>query len=416
MMKRILCLLLAAVLLLGLCACGGQGGKTGTSDEEILAARRDKVVAQMQKTATFLWRAQEDITYSIRYDDMLIDEALKVSPKKTISIKAGQVYQGLPYSHAAGNLTTFQAFASEPDEKGVSTVSGLTWEYLNGTSAYMSRISTDCSGAVYMALSTVAATPEMVGTQYMTEGHGYLKVGEYETADPNENIDTNKDCEDNGPRVMLDAYAQLQKADAIVRRRNGVGHVMLITSVNVVLTEEGKVSGRDSTVTVTHQTNGKLQDNAYYYNEELGENVYYCFGVDDEYTFAELYADGYLPITCKELIDASAPEVDTTVIDSETEFTKDTICKGTLTSQLLITAVNVTITDANGAVVQEATCFARRGERLVFKLERIATDMPEIMIGKIDPDALAAGNYHCTMTCVQANDTVTTVRDFDFTV
>lgn len=414
-MGRILRLLLAAVMLLGLCACGGEGGNTDKSDEEILAARRDKVEAYMRKMGTFLWRAQEDITYSIRYDNLFIDEVLEKYPKNTVHIKAGRVYQGIPYTHGGGNLATFQDFASQPDEKGISTVSGLTWNPLNGNSEF-ARISTDCSGAVCLAWNQVATSHTLNGTQQMTENNGYLKVGEYTTADPNENIDTSKDCEDNGTQTMYAAYAKLQKADAIVRRKDGSGHVMLITSVNVVLNDEGKVSGRDSTVTVLHQTNGKLQDGEYYFNEELGENVYYCFGIDDEFTFSQLFTKGYLPVTCKELIDASVPEVNTAITDSETEFTKDTICKGTLKSQMMMTGVTITITDAEGKALQQATCYMDRLSELEFHLDRFLTEPAELMRGKLDLEALAAGNYHCTMTCEMGNDETVTVRDFDFTV
>lgn len=417
MTKRILTLVLALILLLSLCACDTQPAETNNPDAEILAQRRDIAEKYMREMGTFLWRSTEDVSYSIRYDNLTLEEAQKESPDKIITIKAGQIYQGLPYTHAAGDLTTFQDFAAAADDKGVSQISGLRGELLNGNYQF-ARLSTDCSGAVCLAWNQIGNSFVLDGTKIMTEGNGFLKVGEYKTTDPMENIDTNADCELNGPQTMYEAYSQLQKADAIVRRKDGSGHVMLITGLNVVRNEEGKISGRDSTVTVLHQTNGTMQDFDKYYSEELGEYVFRCFGIDEEFTFSELYTKGYLPITCKELIDASVPAVTDAVTDSlaGTTFTKDTICTGKFSSQMEITSVTVTIADASGKALQEATCYVNRLTELEFDLSRVLTEPVELMNGTLDLEGLEAGTYHCTTTCRTSNGTVHTMRDFDFTV
>ena len=115
------------------------------------------------------------------------------------------------------------------------------------------------------------------------------------------------------------------------------------------------------------------------------------------------------------MIDPSPlPEKDIT--DSQTEFNKDTLLTGTLSSQWFIDMVTVTITDGEGKTIQEATAFSSRGYNKDFNRQKFVTDHPNAVQGSIDPTALTAGNYHCTVIARLTTGEEFTVRDFDFGV
>jgi len=190
---------------------------------------------------------------------------------------------------------------------------------------------------------------------------------------------------------------------------------MMIVSVDVVTREDGSVNGSKSKVTVLEQTRSHIRSGANYYDEAYGENVYITYGVDVEYSFQDLFGSGYLPITCRELIDP-APVEAPTIADTETAYTRENLIKGTLTSKWFIDAVTVTVTDGQGNTVQEATVKATRGKNREFDLNKFVTDHENTVIGSLQPEKLKAGSYHCKLVCRMTTGQMITVRDFDFTV
>ena len=210
---------------------------------------------------------------------------------------------------------------------------------------------------------------------------------------------------------MFAAYAQMQKADAVSKS----SHAMMIVEVHVIRDGE-TINPDESYVTVLEQVSPNLIGEKYYYDERLQENVYICGGVDVKYTFQELFNLGYLPITCKELIDPS-PLAEETVTDSEPEHTVDTIFKGIFQSPYRISSVTITITDQGGNVVQQMTGYGIQAEMMRFRLPRLNTaDEADVVQGSIDISALAAGTYRCTHTCQISTGSIITVRNFEFTV
>jgi hypothetical protein len=58
-----------------------------------------------------------------------------------------------------------------------------------------------------------------------------------------------------------------------------------------------------SYATILEQDIACEQEEKSYYDEELGQTVYLCEELDRKRTFSYLFAAGYLPVTCKELVD-----------------------------------------------------------------------------------------------------------------
>ena len=422
-MTRILSCLLAVLLLLGLMGCGENPAETTqqttqateptvnelTPEEKILAERRDIVEQYMCQSVSVVWRADCDVHYVCYGDSM--------------DIVSGRLYSGVPYSHSGGTAASFLEYAKETDEHGIPVVTGLTTAAFQKTDAGTNRIGNDCSSAVALAWSQIGAsigdqggTGNTIGTNRMIPKYGFIPVGDYEYEVEGDQVTNTKEVILlNGKDKMYECYAQLQKGDAVVRR-TGNGHTRMVVSVDVVYDENGKIDPKESRITyldqtVAHQKGG----NTTYVDETLGETVYVIGGVDKRTTFALLLSDGYLPVTCKELIDPS-PLAEPVLTDSETELNYETILTGNISCNWFIDAVTMTITDANGQEVQKATVSTNRDSYRNFDMQKFVTDIPETVRGGIDLDALASGNYHCTVVCLLTNGQEVTARDFDFTV
>lgn len=418
-MKRFLCAILAVLLLMGFAACGQTApqGETTTSptqaSEEILNARRDQAESYMRQMANVLWRASEDITYSNgpKSVDPMVD-----SLNNLTIIKAGRLYRGIPYTHAGSDASALLEYAGEPDEKGIYTISGLPWQALNGdyTNA---RIGNDCSSAVGLSWGILGNSLKRISkTKNLTENYGYLPVGEYKT-DPEAHPYTVDVAVINGMNIMCKAYSKLQKADAVVNRNatDTNGHTMMIVTNEVVYGNNGDIDPIRSYVTVLEQTSGRIEKQQYKYDETLGEDVYAVYIIDKKYTYNDLFTSGYLPITCKELIDPS-PVAEPGVSDTESQHSLENLLKGKLTATRFISAVAVTISDSTGTVVQQCSASpVSRYEPYTFDMECFSTERPEVLRGSLDLEALSAGEYTCKVTCRLVTGDEFTVREFTFT-
>ena len=414
-MKKLIRIAAMVLALLLLTACGAEPPAETKSAEQILAERRDIAESKMRWALSVLWRAEEDITYSKNSKSMGPDND---DEKDLLQIKKGRIYRGLPYAHSSGSVYSFLSFGT-PDEKGIYDISGISVKMLNGypndTGFNVARISSDCADTIFWAWGHVSTSIFFDLTNRMTEMTGCLKVGDY-AFEGTSYDNTVQTCEDNGEQTMFAAYAQMQKADAVVMvPASGSGHTMMIVETHVEMNGD-VIDGEKSYAIVIDQISSNIPKEKYEYNEELGENVYLCGRLDAKFTFKKLFDNGYLPVTCKELIDP-APLPEETVTDSETEYTKDNIFQGVLQSPYRISSVTVTVTDKDGNVVQEMTGFGKQDEMTRFRLPRMM-DVTEkdVVRGSIDLDALPAGTYKCTHTCQIATGKILTVRDFEFTV
>ena len=140
-LKRLLAFTLVLTLTSSFIGCGqGSAGSTDetagettaptlgpirpaeTEEEKaIIQSRRDTVEAHMRESVSLLWRATDNLTYGFSTRDN----------GTTLSIRAGQLYQGVPYAYAMGTQDSFLDYAGEPDEHGIYTISGLEATALN---------------------------------------------------------------------------------------------------------------------------------------------------------------------------------------------------------------------------------------------------------------------------------------------
>ena len=426
MLRKIVAFLLCLCMLLPVLAGCGEESATAadptvettepaprelTEEEQaILQERRDIAEAYMRESLSVLWKTDKNIIYGLSSSR---DGGLK------LYLIEGRIYQGVPYAYAVGTQDSFLEYATgEPDENGVYTITGLEDTAINYES-YGARVGNDCSGALTNAWSLIGTSFDSSRSCEMTAAHGVIPVGEYAftpTIDESTgNITNTGVCTaQNGPLTMYNAYAQLQKGDAVFYvEDSGSNHCRMIVDVNVVYTGD-MIDGKKSTVTVLEQTRRNQNQQKRYEHPELGE-VFLIGCIDEVYTFAELYSGTYLPVTVKELIDPS-PVEETWVKDSLENPSKDNIFTGNITSNRYIDCVTVTVTDKDGNTVQDVTGRARRRFNKDFDMTRFVTENPGACLGSVDLSKLASGNYKCTVTARLTTGDKYTVRTFDFTV
>lgn len=408
-MKRMICIFLLIALLL--CGCGSQ-----KSDEQILAQRRDIAEAHMRHMMSALWETDVDFSYS-REASSMGPEQDEAGGGVVLHLKAGQLYAGMPYTHGCGGAASFFSYGTL-DENGIYQMQGLKTELFNGgsgnkSSFNMARLSNDCADAVFWAWARVGTSFSFSVTTNMTAERGCLPVGNYKT-DSNTYTGTRDLIKENGDAVMLSAYAQLQKADAVVTS-NGAGHAMMIAQNNLVKNGD-TIDPEASFVLVHEQFTTNYKEQLSYTDEKTGRTVYQLGGVDRKYTYAQLLKKGYLPITIKELIDPAEPE-NMDILDSVKEHSFDTITSGSISTMMKIDMVTVTVTDKSGNTVQEETVYTTEKNHIMFHME-IFDDLKEANVsrGQLDLGALTPGQYHCKTTCAVGTGETVTVRDFDFTV
>ena len=425
--KRILSAALALTLTCSFAACAEAPAKDSPGDstvettapvskelteaeKAILQERRDIAEAYMRESLSVLWTSDENLIYSL---DSKRDNGLK------LYIIQGRIYQGVPYSYAVGTHDSFLEYAGEPDKDGVYTISGLEATALNYES-YGGRVGNDCSAVVTNAWSQIGASFDSSRSCEMTQAHGVIPLGDYNfnpTINPETgNITNTGVCTtSNGALTMYKAYAQLEKGDVLFYvEDSGTNHSRMVVDVNVVYAGD-LIDGTKSTVTVLEQTRKFYNKQNSYIHPELNKQVYKIGGVDEVYTFAQLFSGTYLPATIKEFHDPSPVEAPW-IKDSLDAPSKDNLFTGNITSNWYIDCVTITIADEDGNTIQEVTGRARRRYNKDFQMERFVTENPGACLGSVDLSKLSAGNYKCTVTARLTTGEKFTARTFNFTI
>lgn len=369
--------------------------------EERLAWRRELVVERMQTLATIQWTTKEDIVYDYGNGPVVL--------------KADRIYEGLPYAHGSSGELTFLQFATGQDENGVYILEGLDGSRLSGQ-IRTAHLSNNCADMVFWAWAAVSTSITFGGTKHMTDSQGCIPVGDYTVGWPFFTGPTNDILESYGKPHMLGCYAQMQGGDAMVRfNSSGQGHAIMATEVQVVYNEDGSVNGEESYALITDQSGVQLSKELTRFDEKLGQEVYVLCGVDAKRTFDWLYNSGYLPVTCKELIDP-APLPEEQITESVAFEGVDTLLSGELNSNYRLSHVQMTIYDEQGRVVQKATGFCQEEDMYTYKLNKLGVNsLGKARDGVIDPKALPAGTYRCVLTATVSTGRTLTVRDVTFT-
>ena len=182
--------------------------------------------------------------------------------------------------------------------------------------------------------------------------------------------------------------------------------------------DDGSIDGTKSYVTILEQNSGcERYQQSTYIDPATGQTIVRMQDLDVVFTYDRLYQMGYLPITCKALVDPS-PLPAEEIVDSipKEEHTIENIFNGVFTCPYRTSHVTIQIKDASGNVVQESTMFALGGEMRNFLLNRWThPNEKPVLLGEIDIDALPSGTYTITHTATIATGNEIVVRTMEYT-
>ena len=364
------------------------------SDEllsENAQALRQRVLDYSYAEGTLEWSPSRDLMFVCSCGSALHRQ----------EFKTGETYYGIPYTHKQGSLERFHyCFDENGDLKD--------WVPDLGYDGFDMYIGNDCSGSIYWAWAQVSDSINFKWTYTMLPeyGCGVVKVGEYYASETT----TPPMIEKNSKETILEAYAQLHAADAIVTYHSGENHARLCTQPAVVLRDQtGAIDTEASYLVVNSQGDG------------ISENVdHSTWVIDRKYTFEEIYEHYYVPITVQELADGKAPEAEVS-IDDQNEGAAY-LCAGTITSNYRINAVTATIQNADGSDLWEQTIFTGIGkwesvESDMLLRETIKTFRMADFAQSLTTAMLEHGNsYHYTINVLLSDGQTYPVKSFDFSV
>ena len=382
-----------------------------------LTSRRNAVIAKAKGMfdVRFFYTSSYDFTYSSNYNSQ--------------HISAFSTMNGIPYS-SAPTITTasfIRDFVNYVNDDGAyvpkniiaTTVSDvIDGEAINANYAWGSN----CADYVYEAWSEVCSSVDFATTSRFNENYGAIPVGYY-VVDPSSftsggsfvsQIGKNptKDvCNANGKDVMFAAYRMLKPGDAGLTYNDGHGHALLVESIEIVYADDGKIDGAKSRINFYEQNVGGC-------NHCTSNNITWN-------TFDWFFNDGYLPYTCKELLDDNYEVAESTYNDSVAASDLDSIddvTAGKITSNYYVDRLEMVIT--NKATGTEQIFIRYMDEKQVrgFDLNEFTYDyLPQyktlhVYAGNVyNPDELTTGDYNCKVTLTLMNGDEYTVRNFDFT-
>lgn len=417
-MKRFFCLLLVVLLVLPCFAGCGNDGELSEKEQKILNDRRTMVEQNMRWQSSVRWTPAETFQYCIgKSNGLTID--LETNAVDVVTFEKGKIYEGIPYTAGVGSGYSFTQRMVDSTDTGVMVLD-LNSDLLGGGNRQdlynVARLGNNCADMVFWAWAMVDTEICFTDTNNMVEINGCYKVGEYD-CEMNMLANTPYVVQMNGQQKMFACYAQLQKGDAVVHiNSRGAGHAMMSVRVNTHRREDGSIDGEKSYITVLEQNSGcERYKQSTYIDAKTGETIIRCQDNDVEFTFNRLAELGYLPITCKALIDPS-PLPEAKVVDSVENPTIDNLFDGVFSCPYRISHVTIDVTDKDGNSVQQSTLYALGGEMRNFLLNRWTHPQEKPVIdGAIDLEALAAGTYTITHTAKLSNGDDVVVRTLTYT-
>lgn len=379
------------------------------ASDPVLQERRDMAEKYMRSMMDTLFMYDKDYTYTLHF--------------KPYTIKAGQLYRGLPYSNYTNNsLEGYTANTLYVDENGIHHMGGDPYS----VARFEMTLGNNCCDMVYWAWSQFANSFTFRFVNETTYAKGAIKLGNYEMS-RSTYVDTKLTCSENDYEVMFDAYSRILKGDAGMNYFNGGGHAIMFVENHTEYLDDGSIDADRSYVTY-HDQNGAYKECTVTVG---GEEVTALSSglLDKKVSYSWLFTNGYLPVTCQELIDPSPIEdlvITDTIAASDLNFSN--LLKGSISSNnYYMSHFTMTITDEAGNVVQKALRQGNEGNvnntnfdmelfasQLQFSTDQTAPQYTEANTIRVKD--LAPGKYHCVVTAFVPKDGELVVRDFDFTV
>ncbi len=360
-MKKFLALVLAFSFCLALVSCGnnggtqqdttavttGQGGEQtdpGTTDEkpksslpeginpddyykfvqfELPEDFRQAAVDHMRKQASIVWSPKNNFGYKHDFGDW----------KFELNYTVGTTYTGLPYAAMMSTIEEFQKVLKENKNKYPSTAD-----------SYYDVMGVQCNTSITHSMQQF--TPRADGTSrtfmpsFTDEFFGKI-CGNYKVP---AGVETSAEIINaNTQDVMYQAYSAAKKGDVIMTKDEprGVSHLRMV--VDCVITEKnGKINPNRSYLVTIEQTDTF---------DATRTDTKTTWWVDHQYTFTQLLATNYIPVTIEEY-ETGVSVIPYLALDSVSESSlSNGMLSGTVSSDYPIKYCYVSLYNKNGKLV-----------------------------------------------------------------
>ena len=352
------------------CVFGGDdnsmGGKlftnfTGNEDDELIVAAnakwrdngcieplsekvmavREKTVKAMYDLCTVEWRVPRDLVHTCYCQLSGCHGAY--SDQYT--------YYGAPYNHKSCSVSRINYCLNED-----RTIQD--WFYdLDSYDGFDIYIGSDCSSTVQQAWWAVSNSTNTGNTSGIPAayGKGTIAVGDYkcdfelkkETRDGVTKTWTAQYIEATEEQVMLESYAAMRPGDAVVSHYKEGGHTRMVATFPVIIRDqEGKIDPVYSYVLMHEQ-------GSTWFDEE--KMITSSCKTNEKYTFASLYGNAYVPVTCEELLTGELEPAQAELLDGCEGYAG--MFTGKVQANYHLDYVKVTVTDEAGNVVMDHPIF-----------------------------------------------------------
>lgn len=278
---------------------------------------------------------------------------------------AGSLYRWLEYYDADSGVMDWEPFIRTRRKNWKDESTGVVYPDV-GSAIFGNTCAASCVWAWLRVSNSVTG----FWTTTWVPSRGYVKVGEYELTKNNNHGSETKDlCDANGREVMFEAYAQVKRADGLLKS----GHAtMSVSDAVVVRDSEGRIDGNASYVLIAEQTSlfltatpdkggvplySPLGDKGLTYRIQgnFSGNIVNGKVKEMKRSFEYLFKQGYLPFTVPELVGKSLIErTRIGLYDAENEAYKEKVIKAselkgmTIQSNYAISDIHFIIRDENG--------------------------------------------------------------------
>lgn len=277
-------------------------------------------VDNMRKMSEIKWKCGNTVKYTKEMTTWTFSK----------SLEAGKEYLGIPYANTKVSLSEFKTFLKD----GIYTPDGDDWGQIHGV---------QCVSSVICSLQSIGDYDGWSEILNPASEHCMLvKVGDYKTVRDEESKET---CESNGREKMAECYSLLKKGDVVIHSSPAI-HVRIVSGVNVVTKEDGKIDSEKSYITCVEQTAS--------FDRFVPERNNSTWFIDHKYPFDNLFDEFYLPVTAKEYSEGAEDPY----IAMDEEITPEDLAQGklcgTVFSNRSVRYVYYKITDKKGAVVSSS--------------------------------------------------------------
>jgi len=287
--KRTFALLLSFICVIAMTGCGFKVPDPMEYPDYTFTAEptpeelRQMAVQAMRDILSIQWHTEKEIRYR------------KNGPvnKKEFVHEPGNIYAGMLYSSASTGI--FQFFEYYNTDTGCL-------EYPGTADELKLELGNSCADALLWSWSTVCNSIQ--GGFYpvlMVPNNGYIAVGDYtyrQTIQSYNELPSNAIIENNGDEVILESYAQMLPADALLSNTDNHAK-MVIEAPVVVRNSDGTIDPENSYVMIQDQRAG---GSTFFVEKVDGHTLNYSGKLNDKTTFATLLEKNYIPVTTAEFL------------------------------------------------------------------------------------------------------------------